>query len=216
MGLPIFQNFLAFLKNPTQSEAYTEMPVRSFFVLMLTTLALVVPFSVLLDWVGIDQFDSILEEMLARNKWIVILLVIFAAPLLEESIFRLHLDLKITSIWWGLGLSTIMISQQWYFTVAFMGYLIYLLVRVFRQQPPNLKFIVFTSSSFFALVHLGNYTNFEFADHFYWVPFLVAAQFLIGLILSYIRVNHGVRCAMLFHGVYNAILIIPGVYFYEG
>jgi len=216
MGQPIFQDFLAFLKFPTKSEPYSEMPARSFFVLLLITLALVIPFSVLLDWLGVDQFDSILEGMLAQNKWMVVILGIFVAPLVEESIFRLHLDLKITSIWWGLGLSIVMISQQWYFAVAFMAYLIYLLVRVFRQRPPNLKFVVFISSSFFALVHLGNYPNFEFTEHFYWVPFLVAAQFLIGLILSYIRLNHGVHFAMLFHAVYNAILIIPAVYFYEG
>jgi uncharacterized protein len=35
------------------------------------------------------------------------------------------------------------------------------------------------------------------------------------LVLSYIRLNHGMKTAILFHGVYNAILIIPAVYFYE-
>lgn len=216
MSRHVFQDFRAFLSNPTKSEPYTKMPARSIFALLMVTLTLVVPFSFLLDWLGVDQFDSILEKMLAENKWVVLFLVIVVAPLMEESIFRLHLDLRITSIWWGLGLSMILISQQWYFTVAFMAYLIYLLVRVFRQQPPDLKFVVFVSSLFFAIVHLGNYSNFELTRHFHWIPVLVAAQFLIGLILSYIRLTHGVRYAMLFHGVYNAILIIPVVYFYEG
>jgi hypothetical protein len=67
----------------------------------------------------------------------------------------------------------------------------------------------------FANVHLGNFTDFDHAQYFYWGTFLVGAKFLIGLVLSYIRLNHGMKWAMIFHGVYNAILIIPAIYFYE-
>ncbi|WP_232424836.1 CPBP family glutamic-type intramembrane protease [Algoriphagus resistens] len=212
---PIFQDFLAFLKNPIKSESYTKMSAKSFFVLLVVALALVIPFSVLLKWLGVDQFDSIMEEMLAENKWLVVIAAIFMAPLLEEQIFRLHLDLKITSIWWGLGMSILLISQQWYVSALFIIYLVFLLVKVFRDRPPNLKFVIYTSSIFFALIHLGNFSNFELADHFYWIPVLVAAQFFIGLILSYIRLKHGIWFSVWFHGAYNAILIIPSVYFYE-
>ncbi|WP_192347172.1 CPBP family intramembrane metalloprotease [Algoriphagus sp. Y33] len=189
---PVFKDFLAFLKNPTKSDSYTKMPARSFLGLLIVVLAFAIPFAFLMDWLGADQFDSIMEQMLAENKLQVVFAVVFLAPLLEELIFRLHLDLKITSICWGLGMSILMISQQWYVTAVFVVYLVYLLIRVMRQQPPNLKFVVFISSTFFALIHLGNFSNFELADHFYWIPFLVAAQFFIGLILSYIRLTHGI------------------------
>ncbi|MDR7129933.1 membrane protease YdiL (CAAX protease family) [Algoriphagus sp. 4150] len=212
---PVFQDFLIFLRSPSKAESYTKMPAGGFLVLLLVALALAIPFSVLLEWLGVNQFDSLLEKMLAENKMPVVFAVIFLAPLLEEPIFRLHLDLKITSIWWGLGLSILMISQQWYVTAVFIVYLVYLLLKVFRHRPPNLKFVIYTSSTFFALIHLGNFSNFELADHFYWIPFLVAAQFFIGLILSYIRLTYGIWYAILFHAVYNAILIIPSVYFYE-
>ncbi|MCE7055170.1 CPBP family glutamic-type intramembrane protease [Algoriphagus sp. AGSA1] len=191
------------------------MPAGRFLVLLLLALALVIPFSVLLEWLGVDQFDSILEEMLAENKWLVVIGAIFLAPLLEEPIFRLHLDLKMTSIWWGLGMSILLISQQWCVTAVFIVYLVYLLIKVFRHRPPNLKFVVYTSSIFFALIHVGNFSNLELADHIYWIPFLVASQFFGGLILSYIRLSHGIWFSILFHGAYNAILIIPTVYFYE-
>ncbi|WPR74655.1 hypothetical protein [Algoriphagus sp. NG3] len=143
------------------------MSAKSFFVLLVVALALVIPLSVLLEWLGVDQFDSILEEMLAENKWLVVIGALFLAPLLEEPIFRLHLDLKITSIWWGLGMSILLISQQWYVTAVFIVYLVYLLIKVFRHRLPNLKFVVYTSSIFFALIHVGNFSNFELVDHFY-------------------------------------------------
>ncbi|WP_439489000.1 CPBP family glutamic-type intramembrane protease [Algoriphagus sp.] len=72
-------------------------------------------------------------------------------------------------------------------------------MKVFRHRLPNLKFVVYTSSIFFALIHLGNFSNFELVNHFYWIPFLVAAQFFLGLILSYIRLSHGIWFSILFH-----------------
>jgi peptidoglycan/LPS O-acetylase OafA/YrhL len=94
-------------------------------------------------------------------------------------------------------------------------YLIYLFVKVNQGQEPNLKFVVYFSAAMFALVHMGNFTEFDYGKYFYWVPLLVAAQFVIGLVLSYIRLNHGMKWAIVFHGVYNAVLIIPAIYFYE-
>lgn len=44
---------------------------------------------------------------------------------------------------------------------------------------------------------------------------LVAAQFFLGLVLSYIRLNHGIKWAIVFHEVYNAVLIIPVICFYD-
>jgi hypothetical protein len=36
------------------------------------------------------------------------------------------------------------------------------------------------------------------------------------LVLSYIRLNHGIKWAIVFHGAYNAVLVIPAIYLYEG
>jgi len=215
MNQSIFNDFLAFLNNPTKAETYTQMPSKSFLTLLFLTLALVIPFSFLLSFLGVDQFESVLDEILKKNKWLLVLLGVFLAPLMEEPIFRLHLNLKKSSIWWSLVLSVLVINEQWYLGVAFMIYLIYLLISVSQNEPPNLKFVVYASAIFFGIVHLGNYSNFDIASQFYWIPFLVGAQFFIGLILSYIRLTHGIWYSIIFHGVYNAVLIIPAVYFYD-
>jgi uncharacterized protein len=216
MTQTIFQDFQSFLKNPKQATSYTSISPKNFILLLLGALIIIVPSALLMEWVGLDQFDSKLEEMMKDYKWLVATAAIFLAPLIEEPIFRLHLDLKKASIWWGIGLSVFIISEQWYIAVGFVVYLVYLLIRINNEETPDLKFVVYTSAIFFGLVHLGNYSNFNFGEHFYWIPFLVGMQFFIGLILSFLRLNHGIRTAMLFHGVYNAVLIIPYVYFYEG
>jgi len=216
MTITIFQDFQSFLKNPKQATSYTSISSKNFILLLLGALIIIVPSALLMEWVGLDQFDSKLEEMMKDYKWLVAAAAIFLAPLIEEPIFRLHLDLKKASIWWGIGLSVFIISEQWYIAVGFVVYLVYLLIRINNEETPDLKFVVYTSAIFFGLVHLGNYSNFNFREHFYWIPFLVGMQFFIGLILSFLRLNHGIRTAMLFHGVYNAVLIIPYVYFYEG
>ncbi len=210
-----FVNLISFLKSPSHQESYRPIKARAFLFLLLITLAIVVPYAFILDLAGMDQFDSKLEELLKTNKWMVAILAIFLAPILEEPIFRLHLDLKKSSILLGIGLSLLLLSKAWIPVALVWVYLFFLLYKVSKGDAPRLKYVVWISSALFALVHIGNFRDFDFGSYFYWVPFMVGAQFLVGLVLSYIRLNHGMKWAILFHGVYNAVLIIPAVYFYE-
>jgi membrane protease YdiL (CAAX protease family) len=214
--MKIANSILSFLKSPYLLETYAPIKPKTFFILLVLTLAIIIPYALILEAAGMDQFDHKLEELLKANKWLVAILAIFLAPILEEPIFRLHLDLKKSSIWWGIGLSILILSEVWWPVALLLVYFIYLLYSVGKGNPPRLKYVIWISSTLFALVHMGNFTDFDYTKHFYWVPFLVGAQFAIGLVLGYIRLNHGMKWAIIFHGVYNAVLIIPAVYFYEG
>lgn len=209
------QKLMAFLKSPVKADKYTDVSAREFLFLLLMTLCIVIPYALLLEAAGIDQFDNKLEELLKNNKWLTAILAIFLVPLLEEPVYRLHLDFKIASIWWSLVLSLLLISETWYPLVLLWIWLLFLLYKVIIGEQPNLKFAIFTSSALFALVHMGNFAGFDYSRFFYWIPFMVGTQFLGGLILSYIRLNFGMKWAIIFHGVYNAVLIIPAVYFYD-
>lgn len=213
--IPTFLKLKNFIKAPYQSDSYTKIEGKEFFFLLLITFSLVIPYALILEAAGIDQFNHIMETLIKDHKWLLVVLAIVIAPLVEEPIFRLHLDFKKSSIWWGIGLSVFVISEIWILFVLLLIWLFYLLITVSVGKKPNLKYSIFISATLFALVHLGNFTDFDYAKYFYWVPFMVGAQFLIGLILSYIRLNHGMKTAILFHAVYNAIITIPAVYFYE-
>ncbi|WP_435139447.1 CPBP family intramembrane glutamic endopeptidase [Formosa sp. A9] len=61
----------------------------------------------------------------------------------------------------------------------------------------------------FGAVHI---TNFEITRNvLILMPILVAPQILIGLFLGVIRLQFGLLYSMLFHAIYNGILIIPAV-----
>lgn len=213
--LKVFYKLYSYLKEPTIAADYQRIKLKEFVLLLLLTFLVVVPFALLLEWAGVDQFDHILMEMLDTNKWLVLTFGVLIAPLIEEPIYRLHLDRQRSSIWWGLGLAVLTFSEFWFPTAILMIYLVYLLIRSRDADPPSQKFVVYTSAILFALVHMGNYIDFDFGKYFYWVPFLVIVQFWIGLVLSYIRSKYGMWTAIGFHAVYNAVFIIPMVYFYE-
>lgn len=210
-----YTHLISFLKAPYLPETYSPIKPKVFFGLLVLTILIIIPYALILEAAGIDQFDNALEALMKDYKWLVAILAVFLAPIIEEPIFRLHLDLKKSSIWWGVGLSVFIIGQAWWLWIALLAYLFFLLYRVNQGTSPSLKFVLWTSATLFALVHMGNFTDFDYGRYFYWVPFMVGAQFLVGLVLSYIRLNHGMKWAILFHGVYNAVLIIPAVYFYE-
>ena len=209
-------NLFAFLKSPYLPATFKPIKASEFFTLLIFTLAFIIPYAWIMDAAGIDQFDHIGEELMKKNKWLVGIVAIFLAPVMEEPIFRLHLDLKKSSIWWGIGLSVLLLGEVWLLVILFWIYLFFLKYRVSKGTPPDLKYVVLISATFFALVHLGNFTDLDYVKYFYWLPFLVGAQFLVGLVLSYVRLKHGIYWAVIFHGVYNAVLVIPSIYFYEG
>jgi len=211
----IIQDLFSFLKNPVHLNQFKKIEYPVFIGMLLLCFAIVIPYVLLLELAGIDQFDHKIEFLLKEHKWLVALLAIVFAPLLEEPIFRLHLDFKKSSIWWGIGLSVLLISEVWIPFVLLWVYLFYLLYKVNTGYSPHLKHSIFISSALFGLVHLMNFKDFDYVQYYYWVPFMVGAQFFIGLVLSYIRLNYGMKWSIIFHGVYNAVLIIPAVYFYE-
>lgn|SRR5690606_15421446 len=209
----IISDLLLFVKEPHINTTVTPLSVSNFFTLLLMTFALVIPYALLLNWVGVGQFDNVMEELLRDQKYLVVLLAVVLAPILEETIFRYHLNLTPKAIWWGLALSLLMFSQMWGIAVLLLLYLTFLLFKVLKGQKPPLHLVVYVSAFFFGIVHLGNYIDFDFVANLYWIPLLVGVQFALGLLLSFIRLHFGLANAMLFHASYNAVLVLPVVFF---
>lgn len=205
----MLQKFLRFLQTPERPDFYRPISAKDFFLLLGMAIVLVVPYAFLLEQIDIGEFDHALEQLMKEYKWLVVAAAIVIAPLIEEPVFRLHLDFKKKSIYLGMGLSILLVTDFWVISVAYLAYLFFLLTKIKNNDPPKLKLIIFSSSAFFALVHLGNFSGFDWIGKFYYIPILVGAQFFIGLILSYIRIRHGIRTAMLFHAAYNGMLMIP-------
>jgi membrane protease YdiL (CAAX protease family) len=64
----------------------------------------------------------------------------------------------------------------------------------------------------FAIVHLGNFPG--LSDHWFLAPILISPPFCLGIFLGFVRVRFGLLYAMLFHAVYNAILLAPALFLF--
>ncbi|MCH7411703.1 hypothetical protein MM239_20115 [Belliella sp. DSM 111904] len=137
-----FTKLIAFLKTPYQSETYTDIKGKEFISLLLITFAVVIPYAIILDLAGMDQFDHMTDTIMKDHKWLVAILATVLAPILEELIYRLHLDFRRSSIWWGLGLSVFVISEAWITVVFLWIWLFYLLFKVSKGSKPNLKYSI--------------------------------------------------------------------------
>jgi hypothetical protein len=208
--------FLKFLRFPNQPEQFHPMSLVDFMKLLLITLLVIAPYSLLIYVLGLFEMQNEVMDLLEENLTVFLITVIIFAPIFEEPIFRLHLDLTKKSILWSLGVSIFLVFDFWIAVAALWIYLIWLFVRVSRNNPPSLKLVVYSSAILFGLVHLSNFTSLDYATQFYLIPLLIGAQVFVGLVISFIRLRYGMKWAMIYHGVYNGIftavyLLIFGV-----
>jgi len=90
---------------------------------------------------------------------------------------------------------------------------------ILRKTADPKKFEKFYSERFtwifyflaiiFALLHLTNYTDFK--QIWYLAPILIFPQFILALVLGYVRMKYGLGWAMFNHLVHNGLLVVPVV-----
>ena len=213
---PVILELRKFLYFPEKPEKFDPMSLVDFLKLFIITLLFVAPYSALIYALGLYELQNEAIDLLEENLTVFLITAIIFAPIYEEPIFRLHLDLTKKSILWSLGVSVLLLFDSW-IVVGVLGiYLIWLFVRVSRNNPPSLKLVVYSSAILFGLVHLGNFTSLDYTKQFYLIPLLIGAQVFVGLVISFIRLRYGIKWAMIYHGVYNGIftavyLLIFGV-----
>jgi len=201
-----------FLRYPSLTETFQQMSLSLFFRFLLLKFAIAIPFLFIIVLVGADEFEHALSLEEDENLLVFGIFGVVLAPLIEESIFRLHLDLKRSNVIWSLVLSFLTFRNNWVpFALTFL-YLVFLLFAVLRKKTPKLKWVIFSSAVLFGLAHMANYPDFDYGRYFYLIPFLVGSQVCGGLVLSYIRLNFGMKWAIFNHVSFNAILFLPAFF----
>ncbi|MBT8310380.1 MAG: CPBP family intramembrane metalloprotease [Flavobacteriaceae bacterium] len=82
-------------------------------------------------------------------------------------------------------------------------------ITLFCKYKNVFRWVYYGLALAFGYVHITNYDM--TTNVLLFSPILVAPQIILGLFLGLIRVQLGLLYAMIFHAVYNAILVIPGV-----
>jgi uncharacterized protein len=205
----IVLSIIDFLKNPRKMESIAPWSLVTFVHLLVFAYIIVFLFAGLFNFIDIDSFEHKTTEYLSDSWLVLFFLAVFFAPILEELVFRFHLNLKPYAITFGLVFSLFFISSYWILMAMYIIYMIALLLSVYYRYVLSYAGVVYVSSIFFALVHISNYESFDVSRDFVFIPVLIGPQLMLGFILSYIRIHYGLVRAILFHGVYNGLLFIP-------
>jgi hypothetical protein len=164
-----------------------------------------------------------IRQLLQYPPIFVVAMVSIFGPVLEELIFRLFLttDKKLFSLWVTLiGLFIGIFGSHWSaiyigIPIVIMGFCLMqnLIIIDANKIKVYFPYIFYISATIFAIVHLDIATI--HTKNAVSLPILILysynqvfMQFLVGLILAYIRVKEGLGWAILYHGSWNALLYI--------
>lgn len=183
--LRIIYHFLQFIKNPSDHKLrpLTKNTVsKIFFSLFLFNIAIMVLILPLLYF--IDFLAPLINhpDLLFESPVGVIIAIGIFAPLIEEFIFRYFLTYK-------RFYDNFISRNNW------------------RKR---FRWIVYSSTLIFGLIHLENYMNDSWI--FYSVALIIVLpQITIGFILAYIRVRLGFRYSIFYHALWNLSILTFGV-----
>lgn len=200
----IAEDLLYFLKHPTE-KAYTDQSIKEkakkFLTILLIDIVIVgvlmVLASLLEEWGFINSQEHKLMELLRDSSiWVFLLNVILIAPLFEELIFRGYLRYKNNYL-----------LRFLIFLVGITGESNRLKVEDFVKKGwhKHYKIVLYFSALLFASIHIFNFEN--FSEMILFIPILIAPQFVMGLLLAYLRTRHTVKLGILLHFTHNSIAI---------
>jgi membrane protease YdiL (CAAX protease family) len=200
-----FYEFLKAPKDQKDEDQDHSQRIRRFlslFVLNLIVIALLIVIISLVESTGlIDTNNHKAVEMLMSNPLLALFAAVIIAPLFEEIIFRAYIVKKyspIRLIALIAGITGIKNKMRVYYFLE-------------KYWDKHYKYVIYFSAILFGFVHIGNYeitTNILIFS-----PLVISPQIYIGLCLAYLRVKYGLVWAMLYHAIYNLILIGPALFF---
>jgi len=219
--------------NPTLDDvAETSVNIKLkrtlvVFLIYLTSAIFVFIFLGLLDTFIVEYFfnHSILDQLKLNNQQIntdfgrySFIVVVLVAPIFEEIIFRLPLKLGKVGISITAGLICYRLLAGRLFASEFYDLYSYLKIAIalifslitFKFLPAswlvamkaNYKYFFYSVAVIFALVHLSNFSSFNYSVLLFY-PFFTLPQFLMGLLIGYVRVEYGFLYGIALHSMIN-------------
>lgn len=183
----VWQDLVAFVKNPRLDPLpghFFEQPQKVFPYLLALDFLLMIPLMGIMSATGVEETDHELTKLL-DNPMQLVLMAVVLAPILEELLFRFPIG-----NWWKVPIRLLGIAKtDW---------------SIIIWWKDNFKTIFWVFTIVFAGVHFSNFAS---TVPIYFAPILVLPQFVLGIMLGYIRVGWGTRYSMLFHAVHNGIPI---------
>jgi hypothetical protein len=185
-------------------EADKELTPSFFAKLFFVKFGLLLFYFLLVALVfGFEIFEGI-ENKSSKSILFTFLNFIILVPVLEELIFRNHLNMKPKNLilaalitvflFWGDGIIFVM-----------LGYFILVWLLRNRYNPKIKLFLIYLSSLLFAYAHYYQFLDWRDMGTIMKVIFRSFPHFLSGIILSYLYFRNGILICMFFHGLWNLL-----------
>lgn len=229
-----YGELLSFLKKPVdeqyleRSKAFKIKKLVTFFVFDITlSLLCIAVFKVILSTGLISEKQNKLYYTISEYPSLILILFgVILVPLLEEFVFRYYLRFRKSNLPVYLIL-VLLFSLKFYSSYGIVLIILLLLILIayflwkshFDDYIRNIwmtkfKYIFYFSAFLFALIHLTNYKITIYILLFF--PFLIAAQFILGLFNGYLRVKFGLIWGFFLHALHNLIFFIPAILIMSG
>lgn len=159
------------------------------------------------DELASPMFETIYRLIYRFGIWPIIIYIGIIGPIVEEFCFRLWGDSKRWT-----GYTSVVLMSLWGLAIGWWAGLLTLaagitiMVVLRNDRTKRLFALMMLSSAIFALAHIGNYTP----DQGLFMFIVALAHKLgMGLVASYLVINHNILWSMGFHILNNIIVAIP-------
>jgi len=206
---------IRFLKDPYFNGEYRKPSFLDLFLPLVGYFVLVIPIGVLLLVLsGIFNFSMKTFEAQSYQR---LLFGLLLGPFVEEIFFRLIYGFNKRNLW-------IIIVTSLIFAVAFtiksepvkayiflafcftFSLLLIYFTKTSRIFNYYFKFFFYGLAMIFAFLHIFNFSGIEPVKYLL-VMFIIIPQFILGLLLGYVRLTYGFIYAVGFHMVVNLSII---------
>lgn len=224
------QDLIHFLRTPRlpEEEARPQHSLQEFVHLLVLSFGLSLLAMMLMSALQkggvLPELPHAMEKIMKELPFLVVILLVGAfMPVLEELAFRLWLVYRPLYFGVSLWLVAFFLSQAFLqagatlagYSMLGLAALATILLLTLRDiayrglqglYQRHYAWVFYGATLLFALVHL---INFKADLHILvYAPVLVLPQFLLGLVLGYVRVRLGIGWAMALHGLYNTIILL--------
>jgi hypothetical protein len=168
-------------------------------------------------WMGIykliegDRSYDFMVQIQFNTFWMLLVTICFLGPLVEELLFRFPLRYERNYL---LHLFLLMLGGSKDYTAQDV------LEKIARERFDRyFGLILYGSSVLFAFTHVFNFPG--YSHLLIWFPLLTLVQFVLGLIVSYLRIRFGFLWGLYYHIVYNSLIfgsavLILGIHPWNG
>jgi len=205
----------SFLMNPSFSGGFKKPSSGDILTYFLFYILLVLPFGILLFFFSMVLDISSKEIQLSNFERI--FYGIFLTPIIEEVLFRLiyvfnkrNIYIILFTVFALLALS--ILKHDVSKSMIFVGLILLLILILFFFKgsasifQKHFKFFFYFIAIIFALLHVFNFYAAS-GPQLFLLIFFTIPQFILGVLLGYLRIKYGFIYAVVFHFMVNLSLL---------